>query len=452
MLALSATGWWLSLAIAVGAAPPTLLIEGCSVFDPTSGEMLPKRTILVRGDRIVSVTGPGQAVDAPAGAVQIDGRGKFALPGLIDAHVHLMHVLDFANVSGDEVLPLYLAAGVTSVRSAGDEIVAASLIARLAAQRPDSCPRVFICSPVLDAEPRIHQDIGRSISEPAQVPAVIDEMKRWHITTVKIYAGTGRAVGHTIIDEAHRRGLVVTAHLGAYPAQEAVEDGIDCLEHITSVFDFIVPAQVSAEARHRGDINLNNPLFAALVEELLKHGTFVDPTLVVFRNMLLLSDVPHIRDLPDNALAPQRLRDFWPVYLHKNGCPQGGDIAHRQRIFAKYQELTGMLYRAGVPLLVGTDAPEPQVTPGFSLHQELELLVESGMTPAAALTAATLNNATALGQAAQLGSIAPEKLADIVLLQANPLDDIRHTRQIEMVIRGGAVCRSHDLLKLVPKE
>ena len=111
-----------------------------------------------------------------------------------------------------------------------------------------------------------------------------------------------------------------------------------------------------------------------------------------------------------------------------------------------------MLFRAGVPLLVGTDAPEPQVTPGFSLHQELELLVESGMTPAAALAAATLQNATALGQADQLGSIAPDKLADLVLLDANPLDDIRHTRQIDLVIRGGVVCRPAALLKLVPKE
>jgi imidazolonepropionase-like amidohydrolase len=124
----------------------------------------------------------------------------------------------------------------------------------------------------------------------------------------------------------------------------------------------------------------------------------------------------------------------------------------RRREFAKFQELTGKLYRSGVVLLAGTDAPEPQVTPGFSLHEELELLVGSGLPTAAALRCATLNNATALGQEKQLGSIAPGKLADLVLVNKNPLDNIRHTRAIELVIRGGIVCRPSELLERVPKE
>ena len=168
--------------------------------------------------------------------------------------------------------------------------------------------------------------------------------------------------------------------------------------------------------------------------------------------MILLPDVPEVRDHPDNALAPKRLRDFWPVYLRRTGCPQGGPLEDRRREFAKFQELTGKLYRAGVPLLVGTDAPEPQVTPGFSLHQELEMLVESGLPPAAALRAATLHNATSLKQQDHLGSITVGKLADIVLLTANPLDDIRHPRRIELVLRGGRICRPEQLLKRVPKE
>jgi imidazolonepropionase-like amidohydrolase len=167
--------------------------------------------------------------------------------------------------------------------------------------------------------------------------------------------------------------------------------------------------------------------------------------------MILLPDLPEVSGHGDNALAPQRLRDFWPVYLKQTGCPQGGPLEDRRREFAKYQELTGKLHRAGVPLLAGTDSPEPQVTPGFSLHQELELLAESGLSPAAALRAATLNNAAALRED-RLGSIAPGKLADLLLLSANPLDDIRHTRRIELVVHGGKICRPAELLKLVPKE
>ena len=168
--------------------------------------------------------------------------------------------------------------------------------------------------------------------------------------------------------------------------------------------------------------------------------------------MILLPDVPEVRDHPDNSLAPRRLRDFWPSYLKRSGCPQGGPLDDRRREFAKFQELTGKLYRAGVRLQVGTDSPEPNVTPGFSLHQELELLVASGLPPAAALRAATIHNASSLKQEKNLGSIAPGKLADIVLLTANPLDDIRHTRRIELVIRGGRVCRPGEVLSRSPKE
>ncbi|MGD9858285.1 MAG: amidohydrolase family protein [Planctomycetaceae bacterium] len=441
-----------SVVSALGGSARALAIVDCTVFDPHTESLLPHRTILVRGAWIESVTGPDEAVEIPRDAVQIDGRGKYALPGLIDAHVHLVHVSDFARVTGDELLPLFLAAGVTSVRSTGDEIVAATLVARFAERHPESSPRVFTCSPLLDADPPIHRDVGRAVTDPAEIPALLDDLQKWNVTTLKIYAGMKREIGKAIIDEGHRRGLSVTAHLGAYPAQQAVADGVDCLEHIWSVFNYVIPDELAREPGHRGRVNFDNPVCEALVADLAKRQTFVDPTLAVFRNMILLPDVPEVRDHPDNALTPQRLRDFWPIYLARTGCPQGGSLEDRQREFAKYQELTGKLFRAGVRLLAGTDAPEPQVTPGFSLHQELEMLVESGLPAAAALRAATLHNAMVLQQEHHLGTIAPGKWADLVLLTANPLDDIRNTRKIELVIRSGLVTRPEDVVKLVPRD
>lgn len=431
---------------------PVIVIENVRIFDPASEQMLSERTINIRDSEILSITESNVTTPASDAVTRIDGRGKFALPGLIDAHVHIVHVLDFAHMTGDEVLPLYLAAGVTSVRSTGDEVVAATLVSHYAAAHPESSPRVFTCSPLLDASPVIHRDVGQAVTDPAEVPALFDDLSRWKISTVKIYAGTSRPVGKAIIDESHRRGLFVTAHLGNYSAQDAVADGIDGLEHIWSVFNYSFPADATTEPGHRGRLDLTNPVCESLIEELVTHKTYVDPTLAVFRNMILLPDVPEIRDHPDNALIPKRLRDFWPIYLQRTGCPQGGDLDDRRREFAKYQELTGRLYRAGVPLLVGTDSPEPHVTPGFSLHQELEMLVESGMPPSAALRAATLNNAAVLGQKDHLGSIAPGKHADLILLNANPLEDIRNTRQIEFVIRSGVISRPVDVLKRVPVE
>jgi hypothetical protein len=440
------------LHVAVSAAEKTVVIESCNLFDSASGTMLPEQTIVIQGSQIIRVTGKDSVPEVPADATRIDGRGKFALPGLIDAHVHVVHVLDFANVTGDEVLPLYLAAGVTSIRSTGDEIVAATLVARFAAAHPEFCPRVFTCSPLLDADPPIHRDVGRAVTDPIKVPELFDDLERWDISTVKIYAGTARPVGRAIIEESHRRGLFVTAHLGNYSAQDAVADGVDGLEHIWSVFNYVIPPEVTSLPGHRGQLDLNNTHCESLVAELVQRKTFVDPTLAVFRNMILLPDVPEVHDHADNARVPKRLREFWPVYLQRTGCPQGGSLEDRHREFAKYQELTGKLYRAGVPLLVGTDAPEPQVTPGFALHQELEMLVESGLPPAAALTAATLTNATVLREQKRLGSISTGKTADILLLTKNPLDDIRHTRSIELVIHHGLICRPDELLKRVPIE
>src|SRR5262245_9141172 len=332
----------LSLIVAksVRAAESSIVIEHCSVFDPESEKMLPDRTIVIRGRQIVRVAAGDEVKDVPADATRIDGRGKFAIPGLIDAHVHVVHVLDFAHVTGDEVLPLYLAAGVTSIRSTGDEVVAATLVARSAAAHPERSPRVFTCSPLLDADPPIHRDVGRAITDPAKVPALFDDLAPWNVATVKIYAGTARPVGKAIIDESHRRGLFVTAHLGRYSAQEAVADGIDGLEHIWSVFNYIIPPEVAGQPGHRGKLDLGNPLCESLVGELARRKILVDPTLAVFRNMILLPDVPGVSDHPDNALAPKRLRALWPVYLQRTGCPQGGPRDDRRREFAKFQELT----------------------------------------------------------------------------------------------------------------
>jgi hypothetical protein len=435
----------LNAAPLAAAADPSLVIEHCSLFDPHSEALLPDRTIVIRGERIEAVLTADEMFTPPKDAQRIDGRGKFVLPGLIDAHVHLVHVLDLAGVAGEEVLPLYLAAGVTSVRSTGDDIAAATKVKEHAEAHAASSPRVFLCSPLLDADPPIHVNTGRAVVSVSEVPPLLDDLARRQVTTLKIYARTGPDIGKAIIDEGHRRGFFVTAHLGGYSAQQAVADGIDGLEHIWSVFNYVQPPGSA-----RSTVDLNNAQCTALIEQLAQRKIYVDPTLVVFRNMILLPDVPEVSGHADNALAPAKLRAFWPLYLQRSGCPQGGALPTRRGEFAKYRELTGMLYRAGVPLLVGTDAPEPQVTPGFSLHQELELLVASGLPPAAALRAATLHNATVLKQQKHLGSVAAGKLADLILLSANPLDDIRHTRQIEWVIRGGKPLRPAELLPAEP--
>jgi hypothetical protein len=432
------------------AADPALVIQDVSMFDAASGTMKPNRTIVVTGQKIAVVGTPEQPAAVPRGALVIDGKGKFLIPGLIDAHVHLVHRLNNAHMTGDEVLPLFLANGVTSVRDTGDEIVAQTLVARHADAHPERFPRVFRASGLIDGSPPIHRDIGIPVTDPAQVPALVDDMADWGVTTLKIYAGTSRPVGRKVIEEGHRRGLIVTGHLSAYAAQDAVVDGIDCLEHIWSVFDFSIPPEVKKQSDHRANLDLENPQCRALVAMLARKKVMVDPTLTVFHNMLLLSDLEEVQRHPDVQRMPERLRNSWDKYRREHELARATrDL--RRREFQKYKDLTGILHRAGVTLLAGTDTPEPYCPPGFSLHQELELLVESGLTPAAALQAATINNARSVKQGDKLGSIEAGKLADLVILSADPLADIRNTRKIEQVIRGGKVCDPKALLKAMPR-
>lgn len=439
-------------ALALAATPPApiVVISGASVFDPTTGKMTPGQVIVIEGERIKSVGDQEPPLEKKK-ITRIDGRGKFVVPGLIDAHVHLVHRLNFARVTGDEILPLFLAYGVTSVRNTGDEIYGQTMASRYADAHPQLCPRVFRCSGLLDADPPYHRDIGFAVSDPNKVPEVVDDLAAWGVTSLKIYVGTRRPIGRKIIEEGHKRGLHVTGHLSNYPAPEAVADGIDCLEHITTVFDFIIPPEVRKQADHRGNLDLENPQAKTFIEVLAKRKVFVDPTLIVFRNMLLLSDREDYHNHPDVAAVPARQRDYWHKYRRGQKLT-ASTREYREKVFKKYQELTAVLHKAGVPLLAGTDANEPFVPAGSGLLQELEVMVESGLPPAAVLKAATLNNARALKQEKDLGSVEPGKLADLVLLNANPLEDINNIRKIDRVIRGGIVTEPKALLEAVPKK
>jgi hypothetical protein len=417
------------------------------------------RTIVIEGGRIKAVGSPDQSVASPEGARTIDVAGKFLIPGLIDSHAHLVeHVgapdgwtaIKHPHMNGAEILPLFLGNGITSIRETGDPIVPQAAVAYHARTHPEHCPRVFLCSPLLDAEPPYHR-VGQAVTEPARVPDVVEDMVGWNVTTLKIYVGTERPVGRKIIEEGHRRGLVVTAHLGRYSAQDAVVDGIDCLEHIWSVFNYIIPPEAQKLSFPRSDLDLNNPKARALIGMLVKRKVWVDPTLVVFRNMLLLPDTDAVFHHPDNLLVPKRMLDYWHQYPNRSGLPSS-TLEPRRRELQKYKDLVGILYRAGVPLLAGTDTPCPYVPPGFSMHQELELLVESGMPPAAVLQAATIQGARVLKQGDSLGSIEAGKLADIVILDADPLVDIRNTRKINRVVRGGLVLDPKSLFRLVPSQ
>ena len=455
----------------IAEEPPVVVLEGGSAFDSATGSMQPFTAIIIEGDRIKAIVPPGFAYAVPSGARVVDARGRFVIPGLIDGHVHLVHILRTLQLTADELFPLFLAQGVTTLRDVGDEVVAEKLLQKAAAANPAGAPRIIMGSMLVDGNPPYHAFISWPITDPAKVPAFVDDMAGWGVQTFKIYVGTSRPVGQALIREAHRRGKWVTAHLAwDYRAQDAVADGIDSLEHVGALYEFVLPpetprwpppaeragrpaAELAALERRlleiKANVDLADPRVAALIAALVEHKVAVVPTLVVYRNWMLLRDLPEVQQHPDLAGLPARLREGWMRSADAQPLdPATLDLRRRQ--FAKLQELTGRLYRAGVELLAGTDTPVQFCPPGGAMHQELELLVAAGLPPAAALIAATKHNARAIGQADQLGTIKPGKVADLVILDADPLLDIRNTRRIHRVIHAGFVVDPAALLRLVP--
>ena len=421
---------------------PTLAIRNTSVFDTQTATFVSGRTVLIRNDRIVSVD-PAEEANLPPATEVIDGEGKFLIPGLIDAHVHLTHVLYQAGITADAILPYFLANGVTTVRSTGDNVVAQSLLRRWADEHPSLSPRLFLASWLIGNAPPIHKDIGWTITSPDDVPAFVTHMSKWGVTTLKIYANCLPEVARKVIAEGRRQGLVVTGHLRDYPVEDAIAHGIDSLEHIESVSDFL-----RADPRDRHSLDIGSDRARRLVQIIADSGVFVDPTLSVFWGTLFFVDVDEVVNHPDNLKMPRPLQDFWAVDRQRRlRGYAAGPLDTRRATFRKYQDLVGMLHRAGAKILVGTDAPEPQVPAGYSLHQEMEFLVESGMSPAAVLQAATMVNASVLRHEDDLGSVEPGKLADLVLLRTNPLGDIRNTRHIERVINRGVALRPAEILE-----
>lgn len=423
------------------SAADELAITDTTVFDPRTKRHRFHQTVLITGGRITAVA-PASELAVPAGSQVIEGGGRYLTPGFIDAHVHLTHVLHQAGMTGDDVLPLYLAHGVTTVRSAGDNLPAQRLLQRYATATPETCPRIFTASPLVDAAPPWHQDIGWSLTDPAAVPAFVAQMVRWGVTTIKLYVGVDREVGRRVIKEAHRNGIVVSGHLSRYRTEDAVTDGIDCLEHIYSVAD---AARDDADDRH--SFRPDSDATKRLIDLIAARGVAVNPTLMVFWGALFFVDVPAVIEHPDNLLVPKQLRDYWladnPRRLEGRGV---GSLALRERTFARYQALVGLLHQAGVKILVGTDSPEPQVTPGASLHHEMELLEASGMSAGDVLAAATLENARILRQQEHLGTVEPGRVADLVLLDADPLATITNTRRIRTVVRSGVISDPRALL------
>jgi len=448
---------WLFSGGAAAAQKPSpndlVVISNVSIVDVRSGEVLADQTVVLEQNRIASV-GPSESRKYPRNALNVNGRGCFLIPGLWDMHVHLVFG-DWFPGTQDITLPLLIANGVTGVRDMGSELESVQRWRNEIEAGRLQGPRIFTSGPMLDGpKPRFPSSIA--ITTPEDGRRAVDQSKQRGADFIKLQSLIPREAVFAIADEAKKQEMAFEGHVpDSVRASEMSEAGMKSFEHLIGIFegsssdedDFLKGGKT--EGRFLASYDSGRA--ATLASVLAKNHTWQCPTLVWERGGNLMDLTDFAKDGRAKYVPASWKNKTWKRFTDEIIKGYGpDDIAVRKEFIEKELEVVQLLHKAGVPFLAGTDTPPGvYVFPGFSLHEELQRFVAAGFTPLEALETATLNAARFLGMDEQLGTIEKGKLADLVLLKANPLEDIRNTQKIAAVIVNGHYYSGKDLEKML---
>jgi len=444
----------LGAACSAQSASPPLIIHNVTIIDTTGGPIQSHRTVSVRDGRIEEIVDSSMGTSRKRPGIHVNGTGKFLIPGLWDMHVHMVFGDWFPR--GKEItLPLFVANGITGVRDMGGELETLQQWRKEINAGTLVGPRMWISGPMLDGpQPRFPSSIA--IKTPEDGRRVVDDLKRRGADFIKLQSLIPREAVFAIADEAHKQNITFVGHVpDAVRASEASNAGQKSFEHLIGVFEGSSPLEDGFLKGPKGPgkfLSTYDPARAAALFALLaKNQTWQCPTLVWERGGNLIEETDFAHD-PRAKYVPAYWKDvtwkrFTDQIMHEFNTD---DSATRRRFVEKELEVVNAMHHAGIPFLAGTDTPPGvYVFPGFSLHEELQRFVAAGFTPMEALQTATLNPAKFLGMEDRLGTIEKGKLADLVLLDANPLDDIRNTQRIAGVIVNGRYLSRADLDKML---
>lgn len=441
-----------AICVAQSKAPSVLTIANVTIVDTTGGPLQTHRTVTVR-DGVIEDIRDATLPRHNKHAVEVNGTGKYLIPGLWDMHVHMVFGDWFPH--GKEItLPLLIANGITGVRDMGGELDVLQQWRREISAGTLLGPRIVMSGPMLDGpQPRFPSSIA--IKTPEDGRRAVDDLKTRGVDFIKLQSLIPRDAVFAIADEAHKQGITFVGHVpDSVRASEMSNAGQKSFEHLIGIFEASSPLEdeflkggktpgkfLSTYAPKRAE---------ALFALLAKNQTWQCPTLVWERggNLIELSDFAHD---PLAKYAPAYWKDVtWKRFEAEEKRDNVDDLATRRRFVEKELEVVNNMHKAGIPFLAGTDSPPGvYVFPGFSLHQELRRFVAAGFTPLEALQTATLNPAKFLGMSDRLGTIEKGKLADMVLLDANPLEDTRNTQKIAGVVVNGHYLSRAELDKLL---
>ena len=408
------------------------------------GETTRRATIVVRGDRIVALRDP--ADPRPKSKRHVDGRGLYVTAGLWDMHAH--HV----ETSFDALL---VAHGVTGVRDMAGPFHQGAAWYRRIADLDRIGPRVVTPRAIVDG-PRPLIDGSIAVDNPAAARAAVAKLAAEGAFFVKIYNTIPREAFFALADEARGRGIPFAGHVPlTVTATEASDAGQRSMDHLTGLLldcssegETIrrqIMTAVSADSTRAAPLLFGAPpatlldtyddaRAAALFERLARNETWQVPTLAVLWAITNQGDRSGDERL---AFMPDHVVEHWQASATRASELSEADRANNRRFFDRYLALVKRMHEARVPLLAGTDMPNPHVYPGWSLHEELQLLVRAGLSPAEALKTATADAARFLDLGDDAGSVETGKVADLVVLEGNPLDDINNTTRIAAVVLRG---------------
>jgi imidazolonepropionase-like amidohydrolase len=439
-----------------------LVISHITVIDATGRAAQPNMSVVIDGDRIVAVR-PANKIHIPNGALSFDGSGKFLIPGLWDMHVH---------GASDTRAPwshlLFLANGVLGVRDmSGPPDANAWRATQTSATDPS--PTIYLGSPIVDGPNPVWPD-SIVVTNAAQGREVVDQQQQRGADFIKVYSKLSREAYFAIADEAHKIGIPFEGHAPeSVTAAEASGAGQKSIEHLTQVALgssrdeeasiaelqrlealFRAPGATMAQKMDAGKsiIQVNAHIVETFDEAtahslfalFIKNGTWQTPTLTLLKAQI---DEPLDTNDPRLKYLSKEVRSKWNdgYYKYYPPEPRTALVELSKVQFDESMKIVGLMYRSGVPILAGTDSMNPHCFPGFGIHDELALLVDAGMSPLAALQAATRNAAQFIGQLDRRGTVEVGKVADLVLLDKDPLADIHNTRAIQAVVLNGRLFR-----------
>jgi amidohydrolase family protein len=413
-------------------AAPALAIEHVTLVSMEREELLADRTVLVRDGRITAL-GPAAEVSVPAEARRIDGRDRFLMPGLADMHVHVWDEND---------LFLFVANGVTTVRNMFGDPLHLGWRRRIEAGELVG-PRIYTAGPIIDGRPPVWPG-SVELVEPDEAKNVVREQKAAGYDFLKPYAKLSAEAYEALAVAGEEQGLRLMGHVpGALTIHDVLEAGQHTIEHLDGWAEAAQPGggirQLGFELESAAWGTVDDAKLGALAKAMAERGTWNCPTLVVLQKWAKGAEAAALLARPEMRYVTPAMKGFWDPTSPQSYLSTMPDAALEaaHAAHAPKQRAVRLLRDAGAGLLLGTDMGNPFVVAGFSLHEELVNLAAAGLSPYEALRAGTRDAARCMGASDEWGTLAVGQRADMLLLTANPLADVRNAaRRVGVVLHG----------------